>query len=148
MNYKIRYARKNDFKIILKLGEKSWPTWWLTNYRFGAEHVKERIKEKRALVATVKEKIIGYALFGVIWSEMHLEDCFVEKEYRRMGIGSALLRKRIEIAKKLGFRKIISDCDVDNKVALKYHIRNGFKRCGYIKHLWGRTDSYILSRDL
>ena len=100
------------------------------------------------LVATLGGEVIGYSVFGIIWSEMHFEDNFVEKRYRLEGIGSALLKRRIDIARRMGLRKVISDADVDNRIAQRYHLQNGFKRCGYIKNLWGRKDSVVFSKDL
>lgn len=93
-------------------------------------------------------RIVGYAFFGVVWNYMHLEASYVEPEYRKLGIGSAQLKKRVDIAKAMKLRKVVSDCAVGNRAAYEYHLRNGFKRCGYIRHLFGDEDSYILSKEL
>lgn len=144
----IRYATKDDFESILKLSEKSWPYWWSKNHRLGAEHIKQRIKEKGAFVAVADGKIIGYQIFGVIWSLLHLEDVFVEKNYRRIGIASEFLEKIVMKGEKEGFRKIISDTDIDNKISYKFHLKHGFKKVGYIKDLWGTEDSFVFAKEL
>jgi ribosomal protein S18 acetylase RimI-like enzyme len=147
-NYTIRYAKPGDLKTILKLGREAWPEWSGKNTHQDARYTRYAIKNKHALVTLVDGKIIGYAFFGVVWNYMHLLASYVKPEYRKQGIGSAQMERRIEIAREMGLKKVLSDCDVDNRVAYKYHIKNGFVRCGYIKRLWDEEDSFVLSKDL
>lgn len=59
----------------------------------------------RAIVATIGEKTIGYAIFYYNFSTfvgkrgIYLEDIYVENEYRGNGIGDKLFRKVAEIAR-------------------------------------------------
>ncbi|MDE1865356.1 MAG: GNAT family N-acetyltransferase [Candidatus Micrarchaeota archaeon] len=146
--YIIRYAKPSDTRTILKLGREAWPEWSGKNTHADAKYTRYAIKNRHALVTEVNGKIIGYAFFGIVWNYMHLLASYVKPEYRKEGIGSAQMERRIEIAREMGLKKVLSDCDVDNKVAYKYHIKNGFVRCGYIKRLWDREDSFVLSKDL
>jgi len=146
--YLIRYARPSDFKTLFEMGSRAWPEWYAENHRHDERHIKYSIKNKRAIVTVLRGEIVGYAFFDVVWNYMHLQASYVKPEYRRMGIGSAQLKRRIEIAKDLRLKKVLSDCDVDNKAAYSYHMKNGFKKCGYIKNLWDKTDSYVFSMDL
>jgi ribosomal protein S18 acetylase RimI-like enzyme len=146
--YIVRYAKPGDFKTLFEMGSKAWPEWYAENHIHDERHIKYSIKNKRAIVTVLNGKIIGYAFFDIVWNYMHLQAAYVKPEYRRIGVGSAQLKKRIEIARSLNLKKILSDCDVDNKAAYKYHIKNGFERCGYIKRLWDDTDSFVFSIDL
>jgi ribosomal protein S18 acetylase RimI-like enzyme len=148
VKYLIRYAKIGDIKTIIKLGKEAWPEWSGKNTHADARYTRYAIKNKHALVTVVNGKIIGYAFFGVVWNYMHLLASYVKPEYRKEGIGSAQMERRIEIAREMGLKKVLSDCDVDNKVAYKYHLKNGFVKCGYIKRLWDEEDSFVLSKDL
>jgi phosphinothricin acetyltransferase len=99
-------------------------------------------------VVEEKGEIIAYAAFGFIWNLLHFEDCYVEPEHRRKGIATRLLLKRMGVAKRLGMKKVISDCDVGNKPAIRYHLKNGFKKCGYVEDYWDDEDSYVFSKEI
>jgi len=62
----------------------------------------------------------------------HVEDLVVDKDYRRMGLGSKLLNHVKNIAKKEGCYKIILDCSED---MVKYYRRNGFNVGGFCMRL-------------
>lgn len=74
----------------------------------------------RALVATVENEAIGYAIFFYNFSTftgkkgIYLEDIYVETEYRGKGIGDKLFRKVAEIAR-------IEDCSRMDWVALDWN---------------------------
>jgi len=145
---KFKYASLKDLNTCIRLSKTSWPRWWAQNEKCGKKHIKERIKEKRVFIVISNREIIAYLVYGILWNKIHVEDVFVKKEYRRHRIGSTLLKHIFEFAKKQGFRELISDCDVSNKVSIKYHLKNGFKKCGYIKNNWGKEDSYTFSKKI
>ncbi|MBW2992920.1 GNAT family N-acetyltransferase [Candidatus Woesearchaeota archaeon] len=55
----------------------------------------------------------------------HLEDVSVNKNYEGKGIGSAVINKAIEYAKKVGCYKLIADSEEKN---IPYYEKFGFKR--------------------
>ena len=57
----------------------------------------------------------------------HLEDLAVKKGFERKGIGSSLVRRVIEEAKKQGCYKLILDCKDEN---IPFYEKLGFKRKG------------------
>lgn len=146
--YRIRYAKPGDITDLMRLYRKSYPQWSVKNTKYDLRHTAYSIRNREALVTTINGRIIGYAFFDVVWNYMHLGSSYVDPEYRRLGIGSMQLKKRVEIARRMGLRKVISDCDVNNKVAYRYHMKNGFRKCGYIRHLFGNADSFVLSKNL
>jgi len=145
---KIRLAEKKETADCIKMSRTSWPDWWRKNERSGKRHIAECVEAKRCLVAESDREIIAFVVWGNLWSKIHLQDIFVKEKYRRSGIGKSLIEKAIEIAKKNGHREIISDCDVGNKASVFFHLKNGFKKCGYIKNNWGSESSYVFSREI
>ncbi len=145
----IRYARPGDLNTIIRMSRRGiWRTWWAGNFTHGRNHVVERIKQRRTIVAMLDGGMVGYAMYGVIWNTMHLENVFVEQRHRRAGIGTDLFEELERIGKRKRYKKMMSDCDVTNAASIKYHLRNGFRRSGYIKNLWDRTDSVVFSKPL
>ena len=145
MGYDIRFSKENDLEDCVALSKASWPEWWSKNEKFGRQHIQCRIKEGRSLQATLQNETVAFFVFGALWNKIHLEDLYVKEKHRQQGLATSLLQKILEIAKEQGFKEVVSDCDANNKVSYKWHIKNGFKEVGYIKNNWDAEDSYVFA---
>jgi len=146
--FKIRFAQREDLFSCVCLSRISWPIWWAKNGKAGREHIKNRIKGKTVLVAAKNREIVAFLSWGTLWTKIHIEDIFVKEKYRKHGLGTMLIKRAMEVAKKRGFKEATSDCGVSNKISLKFHLSDGFRKCGYIRHEWGNEDSHIFLRKL
>ena len=83
-----------------------------------------------------RKKEIGRARLYLIWNDLHdkpyalLEDVFVDEKFRRKGIGTKIVKKAIEIAKKMNCYKIIATSRYKRKEVHKFYLKNGFKDWG------------------
>ncbi len=65
-----------------------------------------------SLVAEIDREIVGFGLYFTNYSTflmkpgLYLEDLFVLPEYRRLGIGRALLSSLIQLAKEQGYGRV------------------------------------------
>ena len=57
-----------------------------------------------------------------------IEDLVVREEYQKMGVGSRLINKMRSMAVEHGYKRIQLAADVDNKNALQFYNRRGFKK--------------------
>jgi len=106
---KIRMANKDDANVIFSLIKE------LAIYEKGEHEVLTTVTEinetlfgnnsvASALIAEVNNKIVGYAVYFYNYSTwlgkngIHMEDLYVTPEYRKYGIGKALLKKIANIA--------------------------------------------------
>ncbi|MGB9696504.1 MAG: GNAT family N-acetyltransferase [Ignavibacteria bacterium] len=107
----IRSATKSDGKDIihliteLALFEKLSPPDKKAQQRL----LKDAFSSKppfKILLAEVEDKIVAYAFYFFTYSTflarktLYLEDIFVSKKYRKLGIGKLLFEKLMQIAKK------------------------------------------------
>ena len=99
-----------------------------------AEIVFSKLDSNAHIFVAEKEKgeIVGTATLFVTQRFIrkggrvgHLEDLAVRKGFERKGIGSSLVRKIIEEAKKQGCYKLILDCNDEN---IPFYERLGFRR--------------------
>jgi len=148
ISYKIRTANKKDLIDCICLSKTSWSGWWSKNERLGVRYIKDCINGKRCLVVLINHVVIAFLVWETFWNKIHFQDIFVKDKYRRIGLATRLLKKATKIAKEQGFKEIMSDCDVSNKVAISFHLRNGFKKCGYIKNYWDNDSSYFFSKKI
>jgi len=114
MDFKIRRAKLTDLKAIQQLNHqlfayddkfdsalnKHWPL-----SSFGLAYFKKSLTHARALalVAVVKDQVVGYLIGWILVKRPYrpiktaeLENMFVMKKYRRLGIGKALVNRLLQ----------------------------------------------------
>lgn len=62
----------------------------------------------------------------------YLEGIFVKQEYRKQGFAKELLKQCEAWAKEKGCSEFASDCELDNNVSLKFHLKMGFAEANRI----------------
>lgn len=62
----------------------------------------------------------------------YLEGIFVREDHRRLGIARKLLAACETWAKAMGCREFASDCELDNRESLKFHLNLGFTEANRI----------------
>lgn len=83
------------------------------------------------LLATEGETAVASALFYPNFSSfrgergMHLEDIFIKSEYRKHGLGEAMLKEIARIAASRGFERIDFNVLEWNTPALKFYEKHG-----------------------
>lgn len=86
------------------------------------------------LVAKHEQKVVGMVTMQRLISSAEgdyigqIEDLVVDKEYRKMGVGSRLLNKIRVIAQEYDYKRIQLAADIDNANALSFYNRRGFNK--------------------
>lgn len=143
VDVKIRHANEKDLQEIVRLSKKlgldesamdsmispmpsefQSPSWILKSIK-GDNTV--------VFVAEVGGKIVGYSLGWISqpWAYKgkrgYICDCFVEKSYRRRGIGKALVKAMLEWFISKGVECVEADIYSQNVPSLKLFRKLGFK---------------------
>lgn len=144
----IARANNQDAQQCVNLSQQSRPTRRPGNEELWAKHIQECVQNGRAVLAKDNETIVGFAIRWLLRNKVHLQDIFVINAYRRLWIGQKLFDEIQNIAKSQWYKEIISDCDIDNEVSIKFHKKNGFTQTGTIQ--WHRDwiDSYTFAKKL
>jgi len=143
----VRQIKEKDYEPYRSLFEEAY-TEYLESLRFSnpkeyrKEH-KERRKVTRArfsfylktgssFVAEEKGEAIGYIASQTV-SYMHgvdkllwIEYVVVKSEHRRQGIGTALLRRLMDYAKRNNINRIYTTINPDNEASIELHQKMGF----------------------
>jgi len=94
-------------------------------------------------VALIDKKIVGYCIsvkklhsydgvvMDVTWNSAYIWDLFVLKEYRNMGIGTALINNATVYLKSIGVDKVVLLVNYWNENSKKLFEKLGFKLWGY-----------------
>jgi len=101
--------------------------------------LKEKILETKAIKIFVeeKDKEIGRCFIYIIKNDLHeepyalLEDVFVDENFRGKGIGTELVKRAIEFARKLNCYKIIATSRFGRENIHEWYQKLGFKKFGF-----------------
>lgn len=147
---KIRTCKEEDLPEIYEIEQNSFPTSWPTS------SLKSILLRGTGefLIATNKEKILGYAiatlerdfkLLGLSSEKKgHLLKIAVRKEKRRSGIGSSLLKVLMSELKKRSADKMELEVRVQNKGARKFYRKLGFQEKELIKDYYPDSANAVL----
>lgn len=126
----IREAKPGDeteiFKLIYALAVYEKAPEQVTNspQQLAVDLFEDKICS--ALVAEEDQKIVGFSLYYISYSTwkgrcLYLEDFFVVPEKRMLGIGEKLFQKTVDIAKKLGVKRMDWQVLEWNEPALSFY---------------------------
>lgn len=126
----IRIAKDKDVPLLENVINEHW--------KVNIDHSQE-IKNPNAILLVAEENsILGTALMWVVeWNKTgYLVELAVSKEQQRKGIGSKIIDELVMRAKEKGLRAIIVETQPDNKVAMDFYLKKGFRLCGYNDHYY------------
>lgn len=104
------------------------------------EHLKQ-VGREHVWVAEKGNKVIGMTGIIIGENEAELEPLVVKKEYRSYGIGSQLVKKIIDEAKKIGVQTLKVRPVARNDNAIIFFHRRGFDVLGHIDLFMDLTTS-------
>lgn len=107
----------------------------------------------RGLIATgLTGEILGYGLFSVAASEVHILNICVAAPYRRQGVATMLLEHMADIARHKRADSLLLEVRPSNIAALSLYRRLGFRWVGRRKRYYpavrGREDALLLARSV
>ena len=136
----IRKAEQTDLPELGALGALLWP-----HHRL--EELAEEFAEIMSMEGTAfflaysADTAVGFAqcqlrhdyVEGTSSSPVgYLEGIFVREDFRRQGIAKQLLSACENWSKEQGCREFASDCELDNRESLRFHLGLGFKEANRI----------------
>jgi len=125
INFIIREANSRDIPQVIKL---CLDTFREVNFIENGKWYD--IRKMENLVAVRDDKVLGFASWKKEKDRLFLLVILTDPEYYRQGIGTTLLNKIKEIAKRLNFKKIFVPISNDDLVSYVFYHKNGFRLVG------------------
>jgi [ribosomal protein S18]-alanine N-acetyltransferase len=119
----IREFKRPDVKRVLEIEKASFCDPYPANilvdiYNLGAGF----------FVAQENNRVVGYIIFWIKFEdEGHIISIAVDKNYRRLEVGSKLVESSLETFKKFSVKRIKLEVRVGNKGARKFYTKMGFE---------------------
>lgn len=137
---KIREAKKKDVEDYKKLREESMKDYsklagekMTLNEDLRKEFLQLISKNNLILMLELKKNIIGFISgnFNSANKSSYISDIFIEKEFRKKGYATKLLKEFIRIAKEKGIKKVRLGVRKNNIKAIKIYKKIGFDIAHY-----------------
>ena len=101
------------------------------------------------VVRTQERPVVGFCAFWLVVDEIHINNVAILPALRGQGIGTALMNRVFEEAKRLGARRATLEVRASNDGARRLYERLGFDVAGTRRHYYTNPveDALILWRD-
>lgn len=119
-------VRKCKYEDILAVSELEKECFRGENWSFGTLASAFGNPAYCMLVAEEEGEIIGYGCTCTAQESCDLENVLVSEEYRKGGVGSAILKGLLADAKQRGAEKVFLEVRVSNSVAMRMYLKHGF----------------------
>lgn len=136
-NISLRIAKKNDAELILKFIKKiATYEKMLDSVKTTVEDIEYAIFERKIgnVIFLLKDNVeIGFALYYYNFSTftgkcgIHLEDFYVDEEYRHQGLGTILFKEVVKVAKKEKCPRLEWTCLNWNEPSIRFYKSIGAK---------------------
>lgn len=147
--FKVTFAKMKMEHLpqVLEIEERSFPSPW--SYRaFACEILENPIASY--IVALAGEKVVGYAGMWVILDEAHITNVAVHPNWRKRGLGRALMQEIMRRAARRGAARITLEVRPSNAAARRLYAALGFTEAGLRKNYYidNNEDAIIMWKEV
>lgn len=130
MKATIHRMTQNNLDAIMVIENLSFHIPWSRN-----AFIEELTQNHRAyyIVACVDGGVVGYAGMWQVFDEGHITNIAVHPEFRRNGVGSALMEGLVAAAREQGISRMTLEVRKSNITAQNLYSRFGFREGGLRK---------------
>lgn len=120
---------EKDLPAVLAIERVSFPNPWHES-TFRGEIQNRSISFPCVMLKTGEDKVVGYIIYWKVGDEVQVNNIAVHPDYRRRGLGEALLRHVIKRAKDQGVNFISLEVRRSNLAAQSLYRKLGFESLG------------------
>jgi ribosomal-protein-alanine N-acetyltransferase len=104
----------------------------------------------RSFLAEINGKIVGYVLFWLLPEEVDIHNIAVHRDFRRHGIGQALLQRVLEQARERNSSRVTLEVRISNIIAQRLYESVGFMAKGIRKGYYSDDgeDALVMTLEL
>lgn len=129
----IRPLSEKNVKDVAKIEEMCFAAEKWSEALFREEIID---KSKYYAVCYVDEKVVGFGGYAQILDEGHIMNIAVDPDFRKKGIGTAILQDLLKNGIQNGIRAFTLEVRVGNQAAQKLYERIGFSCVGIRKRYY------------
>jgi [ribosomal protein S18]-alanine N-acetyltransferase len=139
----VRSASLNDVPALLALEQSA-----ATAAHWAREQYLARVDSGIVLIAEEGGgKISGFVCARIIAGDCELENIVVDENFRRRGIGAALLRELLGNSERSGGSAVWLEVRESNKAARRLYEKQGFRESGRRRHYYKNPEEDAILYD-
>jgi len=128
-----------DLPDVLAIENISFPNpWHETTFR--GEIQNDDLAYPLVVIHRELDKVIGYIIFWKIREEVQINNIAVHPDFKKMGIGEAVLRDVIEEARAEGAHYVSLEVRPSNTAARRLYAKLGFELIGIRRNYYSNPD--------
>ena len=141
----IRQAKLYDVPAMSRIERESFDDPW------SADSITKDVTAQEGIyvaVALIGDERAGYAEYRSVAGEAQIYNIAVAPEFRRAGVGEALLRHLIEKAEAEGCTLVTLEVRAGNDAAMQLYKKLGFREVGRRPDYYNGADAILMDLDL
>ena len=123
----------NDLDLVLPFIRK-----YFLNFSYDSNPYERMFCYKK------NNKIIAFISYSIIYERAELNYIVVDEKYRRKGIAQKLLDFALDDLKNNMVENFSLEVNVNNKVAIKFYLKNGFEIKTVRSNYYKDSDAYLM----
>lgn len=147
----LRMMRPEDIPAVKAIEDVSFPNPWPASTFLG-EIQNRPVSHPYVAVRGGEEgeRLVGYVVFWLIRDEVQINNIAVRPDARGQGLGEALLRRTLDLARSMGGAAVILEVRVSNQAAVGLYRKLGFVEIGRRKGYYFNPseDALVMSLEL
>lgn len=141
---RIEPMREEDLPEVMEIERDSFPIPWSeSSFRY---EIKKNKDVASLMVARLDGLLLGYVCFWVVFKETHIMNLAVRRDFRRQGIGEALIKTALKEAWAKGAECATLEVRASNIPATKLYEKLGFRVTSVRKNYYDipREDALVM----
>jgi [ribosomal protein S18]-alanine N-acetyltransferase len=136
INPQIRWMIRADMETVLAIESNSF------DYPWTAEELRSVLRARNCIgaVAELRKQVLGYMVYELHENRIHLLNIAVDPQFRRQGVGSALLNRLIDKLSQQRRREVVLEVRDPNVAAQLWLRHNGFIATGMLHDHYEDTE--------
>jgi len=140
MNIEIKKMTKEHLQQIQDILQQQFDKFWNANVL--EKELDNPLSEY--IVAICEDEVVGYAGIWQAIDEGHITNIVTKKDKRGNNIGTKMLDKIIQLARKKALKNVTLEVNENNQVAIKLYKKYNFIEVGKRKKYYNNTDDAII----
>ncbi len=142
MNIEMTEMTLSDLNSIKSILNSDFDDFW--NYNIFKSELEN--ENSKYIIAKLDNIVVGFAGFTILYDEADITNIVVNKNYRHIGIGSAMLKELITLATSLNISVLNLEVNSSNLFAIDLYKNFSFYQCGLRKKYYNNSDDAILMK--
>lgn len=132
----IRWMIRRDMPEVLEIERQSFEFAWTEEDFLCCLRQRNCI----GMVAECSEQVVGFMLYELLKSQLHILNFAVSRDFHRCGVGRAMVAKLINKLSQQRRQELVLHTRESNLFAQLFFKSQGFTACGVIRKYYEDTD--------